>query len=296
MRGKTDSNTDELDVTVKVDAVKVAASEFWKEGFNCLDGYRRAYDYRIPGTGKDKAYNRVCQYVQLKTGLKVGVSYDPANGWMPNCMATISPPDKTGMKRATLEEILELLPHNRFLKVELAHDFCSDSIVDADFIRRHLVVGKSRRKDDPRQSEVLYFGARLSPVFARCYYKEAIDCYRVELEFHSEWLKKNHIATTDDFVKLPDLVARSHIAFFKIDPLKLSAALLRLGAPVTSTMRKVISRKDDLSVALRYLRKIGLTNSVRVLTPLKTNSRVEKALRQWAQDWQEQGQRDDEVA
>jgi hypothetical protein len=56
------------------------------------------------------SFNRVCQYVQQETGVKVGIAYEPANVWMPPCMATISPDDKTGMRRAELEETFGTFP------------------------------------------------------------------------------------------------------------------------------------------------------------------------------------------
>jgi hypothetical protein len=289
---QTSSTAIDLDVTVRMDAVKIAGDEFWKRGFEQLEGYRCAYDYRLPGSPTERAYGRVCQFVSEKNGLKLGISYNPTNGWMPRCMVTLSPNDQTGLSRSELEQVLELLPNHRFLKLELAHDFCSESVVDSRFARKHLVIGKSQRTEDPAHPGMLYFGARRSPVFARCYEKEAIDCFRIELEYHSEWIVMHRIKTPRDFVRLPELTARIHIAFYKIDPLKLSAALARLGVPVASTMRKVILRQDDLSVALRFLRKnVGLPNAIRVLTPLATNGRVERALHIWARQWERQAQR-----
>jgi hypothetical protein len=172
-----------------------------ERGVEGLRGYRRAYDWRISGGAKKKAYERVCQFVQEATGQKICVAYNPVNAWMPAVMVTIAPPDRTGMRRAPLEEILGLLPGFRFSHVEVAHDFSADSVVDADFVGRHRISGKSRRTDDPAHPDIIYFGARRSPVFTRCYWKKEIDCYRIEVD-HSEWLKKHRIATTDDFVKL----------------------------------------------------------------------------------------------
>lgn len=286
----------DLDVTVKIDAVKVTGTDFLKECFKRLLGYRRVYDCLISGSSKDKVYERACQFINDENGQKLCIAYQPVNKWMPPVVVTIAPPDRTGMRRAELERILGVLPEFRLLKVEVAHDFCSSSVVDADFARRHLLVGKSWRSEDSVHGDMLYFGTRRSPVFCRCYWKTEIDSFRIELEVHSEWLQKNGIATPDDFAKFPDLVARKHVAFYKIDPLKLTLALQRLGVPVESTLRKVASRQHDLSLALRYLRsKVGLTNTRRILVSLKTNMRVEKALRLWARDWEQQGQVADEV-
>jgi hypothetical protein len=289
---QANSTASDLDVTVRLDATKIASDEFWKEGFRQLSGYRLAYDYRLPGSPTERAYDRVCQLVNDETGLKLGISYNPANGWMPPCMVTLTPNDRTGLRRFELEKILELLPNYRFLKLELAHDFCSDSVVDAPFARKHLIIGKSQRREDPTHPGMLYFGARRSPVFARCYAKKSIGCYRIEVEFHREWLAMHRIEAPGDFVRLPELTARTHIAFYKIDALKLSAALVRLDVPVAPTMRKIIAREHDLSMTLRYLRtEVGLPNALRVLTPLATNGRVERALRIWATEWVRQSRK-----
>jgi len=284
------------DVVVRLDAVKIAADEFRKEAFGLLTGYRRVYDYRLPG-GDERMYERVCQFVNDKTGMKIGVSYNRVHSYMPPCITLMSPCDRTGMRRSHLEEVLAILPTFRFLKLEIAHDFCAESVVNARFTRRHLVVGKCQRSKDPEFPDRIQFGSRKSPVFARAYWKKQIDSFRIELEFHREWLVKCGIKTTKDFLKLPNLTARRHIAFYKIDSLKLSAALDRLGIPVASTLRKVIAREDDLHAALRYLRRnVGLANTLRVLTPLATNGRVERALRLWAREWERQGHSKDPVA
>ena len=287
---------DETDVIVRLDAVKIKADEFRKEAFKQLAGYSRAYNYFIPG-GDERFYNRVSQYVNEKTGMKIGVSHDRVHSFLPPCLVTMTPCDRTGMQRSQLEEVLAILPNFRFLKVEIAHDFSANSVVNRSFTLKHLMVGKSQRRQDPEHPNRINFGSRKSPVFARAYLKSEINSFRIELEFHREWLVKFGIKTTKDFLKLPELIARRHIAFYKIDSLKLSAALARLKVPLASTLRRVIAREDDLYAALHYLRHtVRLRNTLRVLTPLATNGRVERALRRWSHEWKRQGKSDDKVA
>jgi hypothetical protein len=273
----------ETDVVVRLDAVSIAADEFRKKAFEQLAGYRRAYNWLLPG-GDERMYSRVSQYVNDETGMKIQVSHDRVHAFMPPCIVTLSPCDQTGMQRSELEEVLSILPNSRFLKLEIAHDFCVDSVVNESFARKHLMIGKSQRR--PEHPNRIEFGSRKSPVFARGYWKKEIQSFRIEIEYHREWLKKHGIKSTSDFLKLPDLTARQHIAFFKIDSLKLSAALDRLGIPVAPTLKKIIARDDDLHAALRYLRRsVGLANTLRILTPLATNGRIERALRLWAKEW-----------
>lgn len=287
---------EKTDVVVRLDAVKIAADEFRKDAFEQLAGYRRAYDYRLPG-GDERMYDRVCQFVNDESRVKIGVSYNRVHSFMPACIALMTPNDQAGMRRLELEEVLEILPNFRFLKLEIAHDFCADSVVNKSFARKSLMIGKSQRSKDPEFPDRIQFGSRKSPVFARCYWKKSINAYRIEIEYHREWLKKHGIKTTKDFLKLPDLTARRHIAFYKIDSLKLSAALDRLGISIASTLKKIIAREDDLHAALRYLhRDVGLANTLRILTPLATNGRVERGLQRWAREWKRQEESNDKVA
>jgi hypothetical protein len=293
---KTTAPAEELDVTVRMDAVQMAGSAFWKEAFDQLSAYRRAYDYKLPGDPSKRGYDRVRQYASKDSGTKIGISYSPAHRWLPECIVTISPDDEEGLRRPVLEEVLEILPDRRFLKIEVAHDFHLDSVVNSRFARKHLLMGKSHARKDPQFPNMLWFGARTSPVCGRAYWKPVIKSYRIEVEYHREWLKKYGIVRMNDFLKLPELTCRHHIAFYKLDCLRLSATLARLQLPVESTLRNVISREGDLSGMLEYLRhKVGIVNTQRLLIPLATNSRVERALNQWARQWRED-QSKDEVA
>jgi hypothetical protein len=203
---------------------------------------------------------------------------------MPPCIFNVSPPDD-GLRREELDHILALVPKYRITKIEMAHVFAHDSIVNLDFARKHLVVGKSQRSDDPRYPDSLYFGSRNSPVFVRCYTHRTNHSFTIEPEFHRSWLDKHKIRTTADFYKLAQL-ARRHVAFYKLDPLKASAAFARMGVPVGTTLRKVIARQHDIYDVLDFLRHdLRLANALRIYAPLVTNSRVKRALQIWAERW-----------
>jgi hypothetical protein len=282
---------EELDVKAVIDAVKVSGSAFLKEAFEQCSQFHREYNYRLTGAAEEKLYDRVCGYI-TPTGLKIGVAYQPAHGYMPACIFTVTPPD-TGLERRELDDIIALVPEYRFTKIECAFVFRPDSVVNLAFARRQLVVGKSKRSDDPRFPDTLYFGSRNSPVFARCYTNPTTNSFKVEPEFHRQWLDKHHIYTTADFTKLA-LLARRHVAFYKLDPLKASAAFARMGVPVASTLRKVIARQDDIYQVLDFLRHdLEMANALRVFTPLSTNTRVARALELWAERWADSASGDD---
>jgi hypothetical protein len=273
----------ESDVSVHIDAVKFSASAFLKEAFKLQPQYRREYDYRLDGTSEEKIYNRAAGYI-TPTGTKIGVAYDPVNSFMPACIFNVSPPD-AGLQRRELDDLLELVPEYRITKIELAHVFAVGSVVTPAFARKHLVVGKSKRSDDPRYPNTLYFGSRNSPVFARCYTDPTHGSFKIEPEFHRAWLDKHAIHKTADFIKLADL-ARRHVAFYRLDPVKASAAFARIGVPIDSTLRKVSAREHDIYKVLDFLRHdLGMVNALRVFAPLSTNSRVKRALEKWAEQW-----------
>lgn len=272
-----------LDVTVIIDGVKYSASTFPKETFKLYPQYRREYDYRLDGTSEEKMYDRACGFI-TPNGTKIGVAYQPLHSYMPQAIYNVSPPDG-GLWRRELDDLLELVPEYRFTKIELAHVFRADSVVNLAFARKHLVVGKSQRSDDPRYPHMLYFGSRTSPVFARCYTHPTNHSFKVEPEFHRVWLDKHGVRTTADFTKLAQL-ARKHVAFYQLNPLKASAAFARMGVPVASTLRKVIAREHDIYKVLDFVRHdLGMANALRVYAPLVTNSRVKHALELWAERW-----------
>lgn len=271
----------DLDVGVFVDAVKVSGSGYLKEAFKQLP-YRREYDYRLEGTPEENLYARVAGYI-TPAGTKIGVAYDPVKPFMPSCIFTISP--AAGLWRRELDEQLKIIPNYRFTKIELAHVFRAGSVVTLPFARKHLIVGKSKRSDDPRYPDTLYFGSRTSPVFARCYTHPTNRSFKVEPEFHRQYLDKFGIRTTADFIKLAQL-ARKHVAFYRLDPIKASAAFARMDVPIDSTLRKVIARQHDIYKMLDFLRHdLGMVNALRIFTPLATNLRVKRALQKWAGQW-----------
>lgn len=72
---------------------------------------------------------------------------------------------------------------------------------------------------------------------------------------HRDRLKNNDIRTTRDFLKLPDLTARHHVAFCRVNPLKVSPCLASVNISVAPVLRKFIARQDNLHAALDYLRR-----------------------------------------
>jgi hypothetical protein len=132
-----------------------------------------------------------------------------------------------------------------------------------------------------RKDQVLYFGARKSDKLVRCYEKPGLG-YRVELECHSNLLRRGHIRTLDDFIYLPDLIQPKHLQFVTVDWKKLKRHLRkRLGSDAHALFTNAKSRATSARRVLRYLRRKGILNPHRFLVPLSINKSVSNAFDRW---------------
>jgi hypothetical protein len=113
------------------------------------------------------------------------------------------------------------------------------------------------------------------------------EVFKVELELHSGWLRKHGIGNIEALSRLPELLPRKELRFVRIDVAALERQLRRRGLPVKETLHRARVLPDGLHAELRRLRqRLGLKNTHRLLIGLKTNQRVEEALRRFAAEWQ----------
>ena len=89
-----------------------------------------------------------------------------------------------------------------------------------------------------RKNPVSYWGGRKSDKFVRCYKKNKFG-YRVEVEFHSQLLKREQISTLEDFDGIPDALYPRHFQFVDVDWPRLKQHLLR-----KSDGRRLVERAD----------------------------------------------------
>jgi hypothetical protein len=173
-RGSRDGT--QLDLTVRLDRIRVAAKYYSKVALELVQDLRCVYDYDVTKQKKKKgrkiSYGRVCRWVNDSTGTQVEAAYLPMQSWLPECVMTLVGNDRTGLRRREVDEILEGIEGLQLLHVEVALDFDADSIVNGDFVRRHLLAGKARHYRSSRAPGFEYYGTRRSPKFVRCYKKE----------------------------------------------------------------------------------------------------------------------------
>lgn len=132
------------------------------------------------------------------------------------------------------------------------------------------------------KGRVSYWGGRKSSKFVRVYQKEELACYRVELELHSQLLRREQISTLDDFDGLPGAIYPKHFQFVAVDWDRLERHLARkLGKHTQSVFAGAQQRESSLSRLRRYLRGNGITNFRRFLVPHAINRRIDRAFTRW---------------
>jgi hypothetical protein len=84
-------------------------------------------------------------YKSTSNNTKVFWYYERRRGWVKRWKVTMVADDERGLRA---EDVHLAMRHCRFLRivlVELALDF-APSVVNHDFVRRHAIFGKSRRR------------------------------------------------------------------------------------------------------------------------------------------------------
>jgi hypothetical protein len=182
------------------------------------------------------------------------------------------------------------------LLFELAFDFDPSSGVDDAFVLQHALFGKSRFRSDRGGPGQLRYGSRFSGKLVRCYRKDAVNAFRVEIELHSSLLPRrqrdNRLEIIDS--RWPEIAD----AAFSIVPAHLKFVKIRFGALGRHLRRRFGERgdvllartrarsTDSLHSALTYLRGKGVHNPHRFLQPMtQINAALEQAIDEWATDF-----------
>lgn len=133
------------------------------------------------------------------------------------------------------------------------------------------------------KKRALYYGSRKAGKLVRCYQKDGLEVFRVEVELHASLLRRNDISTLDDFLCLPDVIFPKHFQLVDLDWNRLKQYLAKNlaeeGARVNAGAR---SRAASLGRLRRYLSSKGVVNVHRFLVPLALNEKVSRALNRWA--------------
>ena len=246
--------------------------------------------------GRPPIYARVRELMSKHSATRAFWQYERRKAWVKQWRVTLIADDLRGI---TAREAWTFFKHFRFPKLllfELALDFHPSSGVDADFVPQHAQFGKSRPRPDRGGAEQLRYGSRYSGKLVRCYWKESVNSYRVEVELHSCLLprpRRNNLREIIDS-RWPEIGN----AAFSIVPGHCRFVKLRFNA-LGRHLRQRFGERGDLLLehtralstqslhsALGYLRRKGIHNPHRFLQPLtRINAAIEEAIDAWAADF-----------
>jgi hypothetical protein len=250
------------------------------------------YRSRPPQRLWDQSYRSISRFRGTKSIREINVEHQPNAGWLAPYRITILPQDATGIEVQDFQSIQEILPDLKIVLKEIAVDFPLDSIIDTDYVRRHLLSGKMWLR---RASNEDKFHQRWGPsggrMAVRAYAKWEASTMRLELELRAPFLRDKKIKDIFDFQRLAGIIlAKKHIWFARIDEKKLVSRLRRNGITreeQREILRQVKTREASLWETLRYLRRtVRVKNVRRVLVPIsEMNEVIEQGLRTWAAQW-----------
>jgi hypothetical protein len=157
--------------------------------------------------------------------------------------------------------------------------------VNARYVRQHLKSGKAHMRRAPGFSKAAWFGAPTSEQFVRCYAKQKINCFRVELQLNRGAIQKKRLDNLDEWMKLPQIV-RQHVQFYRMDWPRLDKYLERNSRTAETIFRRARALEGNLDELVRFLRQVSVSNPRRFLVPLPVNARIFSALGRLRRQWQ----------
>ena len=216
---------------------------------------------------------------------QIAVQYESQLPWLTPLRITIIGDDKTGVTVENIEGVISQCQHYALSLVELAFDFTPESKMDRDFVRRHGHFGKSHRRVDRGGPGTLRYGGRSCPKLVRCYSKESLEVFRVELELHRSLLRKYGATTVSDLADLAARLVPAHLRFVCVRWKKLETYLAKKFGKDGNRIGEEARRRADSSLraVIRYLAQNGVPNPHRFLGSLKINRDVREALQRWAE-------------
>jgi hypothetical protein len=269
---------------VRLDRLVFTARGRTSSGSLGIESLEVVRDVRVRPQSVIATYARVRSFRNRTTGSKIAVQYKPQVPWLGPFRVTSVGQDRLGLTPEELNPVAAHFSGRELSLAEVAFDFPADSGVDLDFVMRHAKFGKSRRCADRGGPGQLRFGGRGSPKLVRCYWKPALDCFRVELELHAALLRRFSIADITDLPKVRRAVFPRHFRFVGFKWRRLESHLLRKFDSEGRSIYEEVRRRSEISLqsALRFLKGKEVANAHRFLRALRLNEDVERALDAWA--------------
>ena len=132
-------------ITVRLDRLVLNSWGPKMSGPPPLPGFEVVFDWFVRPQTNIPTYARCRMYQSAADDTKIFWQYQRRRAWLRPWKVTLVADDNAGLKAADIHMVLNRCRFWRFLLVELAVDFCP-STVDWDFVRRHGIFGKSRRR------------------------------------------------------------------------------------------------------------------------------------------------------
>jgi hypothetical protein len=228
-------------------------------------------------------YARVCEYVNPLTGTRLFIQYQPLLPKLPSFKVTLISDDLRTLSHSEIFQIVQQFDGYRLLLIEIALEFGPGSEIDIEFLHRHGLFGKSRPNTSRSFDGSARYGGRHSDKLVRCYRKDNVNSFRVELELHSRLLRRNGIVVFADLRRLPNLLFPRHICFVRLDWAALVRHLSRRGLDSCQIVQRARTEHRSLYAAMTFLRtNVGVRNVHRFLRTIPPSGAVFDLLKEWS--------------
>ena len=277
-----------LDAACKSDRLVLTTDSLSWDAILGLPGYVLQKERRL----REKAY-RFARPIRGTGSIgEITVEHHRTAGWFPHFRITVVPRDGTGLQYDDLRSLLEILPNFAISILEIAWDFPVDCGVDLEFVRQFGLFGRTWMEAWTRYHAK--WGGTGSKI-VRAYMKWETFEFRVELELHRGFLRKNGVLDVFDFGKLTKALIPHHIWFGKLSEAKVGLAVRRNG--MTKVEQEIVIRRTNriaatsLWHALRYLHQAGRLENVRqrlLIQNPEMNRTIREALEKMLSQWPSQ--------
>ncbi len=247
----------------------------WKRKVPDVPGFKVLKDFRVPRRGAMETYRRVRSLENPKTGTKISVQYKRAHGYLKAHRVTVVGCDATGILWPDLKAIGDAFANFAIRMIEVAFDFAPSSGVNQDFALKHAIFGKSRPRHNPEHPGTLHFGTRRSDKFVRCYWKEQVASYRIELELHGRWLPDT------DCLLYQLVVGPKDFRFVNFDWHAVDRHLHGKGVRWKQIAAGSRLHSNSIHELLRYLRSVRVNNLDQFLRTSEKDTLIRDAFELW---------------
>jgi hypothetical protein len=251
-----------------------------------IPAYKLVRDSFVRSKTSIVRYRRVREYRHLWNRTRVFVQYQPCFPTPFPFKVTLISDDRRNLTRREILEVLRQFGEYRLLLLEIALDCGPESGTDLEFVRQHALFGKCRPNASRSRATKAVFGSRKSTKFVRCYHKDELDVFRIELQLNSAWLLRFRLRTLEDVRELPNLLCPSHIRFVQTDWTRLRAYLLRRGSNADEIIQRAKAASLSIHGVLKFLRTIvKVQNAHRFLVTTAPTRQILRALITWAEQF-----------